>query len=322
MAYNGVRHFILGDNRFSGFVSLGPVISDPISVANLLIDKLIDIEAWGKRDKKHPAINKLFNMYFEGNNIRGWDKSDATNDRKLQAAFAQSFLEYLIFETMPLFRKSEVLLHNTLSDKNNKSKWNAARDGIRLLIRSLDKDKFVEFFVKHLRFPNMRVKVIDYANAKGYELTQVDLYRRKAGIPHRAKKKEILDRMKGIRRKKKVNNSPNKIPSKWDKDGYDDEIENDIEYFQKWMPGLAMEAKATGNYEFFNLVSKHLEKLLGEKNASEALKGGSKIAQAIVVSADKSISVPTSQIDEEKKAKEEQERKAKEAEEKRKKERE
>ena len=45
--------------------------------------------------------------------------------------------------------------------------------------------------------------------------------------------------------------------------GKSDNPQGDMDFINKWLPGLAKEAKATGNYDLYNKVKKHYDSLSG-----------------------------------------------------------
>ena len=70
---------------------------------------------------------------------------------------------------MPKWMRMEVLLHNVMSDENKKTISEAERGLDELARTFVDTRGLVEFMSKYLKFPNMRINVIDYGNAKGVE---------------------------------------------------------------------------------------------------------------------------------------------------------
>lgn len=70
---------------------------------------------------------------------------------------------------MPKWRRMEVLLHNVMSNENEKTTSEAEKGLKELAFTFVDTRGLVEFMSKYLKFPNMRINIIDYGNAKGAE---------------------------------------------------------------------------------------------------------------------------------------------------------
>ena len=53
-----------------------------------------------------------------------------------------------------------------------------------------------DFMARYLRFPNLKVHVIDYSNARGAQFWMLDKYRKAMGIPTRKERQEIRERIR------------------------------------------------------------------------------------------------------------------------------
>lgn len=100
---------------------------------------------------------------------------------------------------IPAWNKTETLLHNLFSFYGSKDKKEKLKLALTKQIYNLNKlftqKSIVDFIYDHLRFPNMKVKVIDYSNATKAQRKQIDEYRKKMGIPDDEEKKKILKQL-------------------------------------------------------------------------------------------------------------------------------
>ena len=100
---------------------------------------------------------------------------------------------------IPAWNKTETLLHNLFSFYGSKDKKEKLKLALTKQIYNLNKlftqKSIVDFIYDHLRFPNMKVNVIDYSNATNEQKKQIDEYRKKLGIPDDEEKKKILKQL-------------------------------------------------------------------------------------------------------------------------------
>ena len=74
------------------------------------------------------------------------------------------FLEYLKYKVLPQWNTVEALLSDNITYKTPESEKKLSA-GIALLNTMMLPKSLFEFMYKHLRFPNMKVKIVDYSNA-------------------------------------------------------------------------------------------------------------------------------------------------------------
>jgi len=144
---------------------------------------------------------------------------------------------------MPKWRRMEVLLHNVMSNENEKTTSEAEKGLDELAFTFVDTKGLVEFMSKYLKFPHMRINIIDYGNAKGAEqIKRLNEFRIRLGIP------DLFIRNRLVQM---VNRGSSSNP------------QGDMDFIRKWLPGLAKEALATGNHDLYDKVKKHYDSLSG-----------------------------------------------------------
>jgi hypothetical protein len=114
--------------------------------------------------EKPTAMHDLMWTYFKWtgdvviNNGYGdcdrYDWKKAATDRVSQAGFAQSFLEYLIFNVMPQWNVVEQLLMDDVTYQTNDTAKKLAKAIVDLHAK-FNKGRILEFLDEHLRFPSM-----------------------------------------------------------------------------------------------------------------------------------------------------------------------
>lgn len=99
-----------------------------------------------------------------------------------------------------------------------------------------------DFMYKHLRFPNMEVKLIDYSNAGWLDRTKLDKYREEMGIPDSKRKNTILKMWQSAW------NGISKLG--------DEQLDKVIQGMSKMLVKAEFEARFTGDYTYFRQLSK------------------------------------------------------------------
>ena len=155
---------------------------------------------------------------------------------------------------LPQWNICEQLLSDDITYKTDET-WAKMKSGIEKLHELLFPDSIFKFLKEHLRFPTMKVNIIDYANADQYPgaLRKLDNYRKGMGIPIPAEKSQILKKLQPM-----WGNIPNMS---------DQELQSNIDYVQKILNGARLESKYTGDMAFENQLSKYLLAFTKEKQA-------------------------------------------------------
>ena len=91
----------------------------------------------------------------------------------------------------------ERLLSNEITYKTQKTQARLVK-GIMLLNNLMSQKSLFKFMYKHLRFPNMTVRLIDYSNAGWGDREKLDKYRKEMGIPDADGKNKILNTWRGL----------------------------------------------------------------------------------------------------------------------------
>lgn len=155
---------------------------------------------------------------------------------------------------LPQWNICEQLLSDDITYKTDET-WAKMKEGVEKLHELLFADNIFKFLKAHLRFPTMKVNIIDYANADQYPgaLRKLDNYRKSMGIPIPAEKSQILKKLQPM-----WGNIPNMS---------DQELQSNIDYVQKILSGARLESKYTGDMVFENQLSKYMLAFTKEKQA-------------------------------------------------------
>ena len=138
--------------------------------------------------------------------------------------------------------------------------------GIKLLNALMSQKSLFNFMYKHLRFPNMEVKLIDYSNAGLLDKTKLDKYREEMGIPNSTRKDAIL---------KKWQSAWNGISKLGD-----EQLDKAIQDMSKMLVKAEFEARFTGDYAYFRQLSKIYQMMEKEKQSRlDAQASGDKIVK-------------------------------------------
>ena len=126
---------------------------------------------------KATAIHDLMHWFFQMAGIKGYDWKQVVGDEASQAGFAQSFLEYLKYKVLPQWNTVEQLLSDEITYKTHETQKKLLK-GVILLNSLMSPKGIFDFMYKHLRFPNMEIRLIDYSNAKGDDKDKLDQFRK------------------------------------------------------------------------------------------------------------------------------------------------
>ena len=235
LEYTKVRDFML-DSGILKWTAMGQILN-PIGKAIALSEFLVKINALPKAPSEsganglHHLMWNFFNYHYKWANVDG----------PMQAAFAQSLIEYLALKVVPQWNICERLLSDDITYKTDETK-NKMKDAIGVLHDLLSMDKIMQFLGNQLRFPNMIVKIIDESNATGTQFGKLNRYKTMLGIPTNAKKDEILREWQGV----------------WQKLGgmNDEELQSNIEKIRKQIGVAKLEASGTGDITYENQLRK------------------------------------------------------------------
>lgn len=111
------------------------------------------------------------------------------------------FLEYLAYKVIPEWNRTEQILSDAITYHTDRHKDRMYKQ-LKVLHALFTRKELMEFMVEHLRFPRMKVTVIDYSNARTkLERIFLDAYRKKMGIPTTSEKAAILKKMQSMQQK-------------------------------------------------------------------------------------------------------------------------
>lgn len=298
--YGDVRDFWMESGALDLFAN-GQIMGTT-GAAIPLLDFLIDKGMFPKAPKadKSNRIHDLMHWFFEMAGIKGYTWKQVMGDEVSQAGFAQVFLEYLRYKVLPQWNRVEKLLSDeiTYGTQNTQSRLTK---GVMLLNALMSQKSLFDFMYKHLRFPNMEVKLIDYSNANWLQRKMLDKYRAAMGIPDAKGKDKILKDLQGI----------------WGKIGdmSDEQLEATLGKLSKLMVKAEFEARYTGDYSYLKQLGQYWERLEKEKQARlDQQASGGKIVKKAGEVATKVLEPPPKtlkEIEEEKKKQEAEEAKRK-----------
>ena len=264
--YGDIRDFMI-DTGVLQLFSQGQIIK-PVQKTIPLLDKLIDMKVIGKGSSVEDgnSMHSLMEAFFAYNRIEGYDWKKMQNDERAQAAFAQSLLEYLALKVIPQWNIVEKLLSNDVTKKTDETK-KAMDEGVQVLANLLSFKGIMEHLSKHLRFPNMKVKVIDFSNARDdHDRELLEQFRKDQGIPNSDEKNQILAQWQGVW---------SKIPSM-----NDEELQGSLDNLKKLIGVAAFEAKYTGEFAYEKQLRKFYTAMIKEKDERlKAQAAGDKIVQ-------------------------------------------
>ena len=98
-------------------------------------------------------------------------------------------LEYLAIRVMPLWNATEQLLSKAMTYPDNKLFQGLLTKSIVKLTSMMNQESIMRHLGKYLRFPHMKVNVIDYGNANAWQALKLDKFRDELGILSRAGRK-------------------------------------------------------------------------------------------------------------------------------------
>lgn len=186
-----------------------------------------------------------------------YDWKKAATDRESQAGFAQSFLEYLIFNVMPQWNVVEQLLMDDVTYQTNDTAKKLAKAIVDLHAK-FNQGRILEFLDEHLRFPNMRVILRTLSNSRGINKTKILGYMKDLGILQPKEKDKELQAWQTM--------WPN-LSSLTDK-----ELHANMKTMMERMKSAQIEVKATGDLTYLNQLKKFYQGFSKELEARELKK--------------------------------------------------
>ncbi len=252
LKYGDVRNWMIDGGVLSLFKQ-GQIANTALSAIPLL-DWLKDhyaLDTAKDKDGDASSLHDLISYYFLQTNTHGYKWSMLKDDKYALAGFAQSFLEYFALKVIPLWNRVERFLGLDMTYRTENTD-KALKTAIIKLHISLQGAAIVDFMRKYLRFPHMKVKLVDFPNAVGGQLTKLRMYRHKLGIPTPEQRQKILKSQQAL----------------WKKMGEmsDQELDKNLEYLRKLHGPVTMEAKATGSLTFKRQLEKFYAGFLKEKD--------------------------------------------------------
>jgi hypothetical protein len=250
--YGDVRDFWLDSGALDLFANNS--IMGTAGAAIPLIDFLVGRGILPKAPKADKAnrIHDLMHWFFEKAGIKGYTWKQVMGDEVSQAGFAQVFLEYLRYKVLPQWNNVEKLLSDEITYKTQDTQKKLLK-GVVTLNTLMSQKGIFDFMYKHLRFPNMQVKLIDYSNASRSDRDKLDKYREAMGIPDAKGKDSILKMLQG----------------KWDKIGSmsDENLDKFINTLKGLMQKAEFEARFSGDYTYLKQLKQYWDRLEKEKQA-------------------------------------------------------
>lgn len=160
--------------------------ASPITTANTLLQILMDNKIFPKdyrfipNDLQSPIFSfakQIFDILGMHQALRGASKEEKfkllSTDLTSQAGFAQSLLEYFGLRVIPSWDKVQSLLSYVmahLTDPSGKTKTKELDAAMRDFLQLFQPDFMLKDISLKLRFPSMKIRVIDYHNAKGKQI--------------------------------------------------------------------------------------------------------------------------------------------------------
>ena len=263
--YGDVRDFWLDSGALDLFAN-GQIMGT-VGAAIPLIDFLIGrgILPKGPKAEKANRIHDLMSWFYEMAGIKGYDWKQVVGDEPSQAGFAQVFLEYLKYKVLPQWNRVEQLLSDEITYKTADTNAKLLKGVVKLNTLMSQKGIF-NFMYKHLRFPNMEIKIIDYSNAHFWQKWKLDSYRKEMGIPDAKEKNRIL---KGLQ--KVWGQIPNMN---------DSELKRTQDLLKNALKKGEFEARFTGDYTYVKQLKQYWDRLDKEIQARlDAQAAGDKIVK-------------------------------------------
>lgn len=137
---------------------------------------------------------------------------------------------------MPVWNAMEKMVSAFMTNPSKRNKA-AAQKTIKRLHRLLTMKNIMTFLTRQLRFPNMKITIIDYSNAGWGDRKKLDMYRRKIGIKDNKEKNTVLRSMKKL------------MPTLPKMD--DEKLAKVVDWVKKELKNAAFEAKHTGERAYF-----------------------------------------------------------------------
>ena len=221
----------------------------------------------GPKAEKANRIHDLMSWFYEMAGIKGYDWKQVVGDEPSQAGFAQVFLEYLKYKVLPQWNRVEQLLSDEITYKTADTNAKLLKGVVKLNTLMSQKGIFA-FMYKHLRFPNMKIRIVDYSNASRIlgEVGLLNKYRAEMGIPDAKEKDRIL---KGLQ--KVWGQIPNMN---------DSELKRTQDLLKNALKKGEFEARFSGDYTYVKQLKQYWDRLDKEIQARlNAQASGDKIVK-------------------------------------------
>ena len=118
-------------------------------------------------------MSLLIDNFMRFSRIKAYDLNGIVTDKTITNGFARSFLEYFQHMVIPQWNKVEEQLFSMrdLDEKSGEYKKEKTKaDKLVLsLMMMFGHNQLLRFMAAHIKFPNMKMVLIDYGNARGYE---------------------------------------------------------------------------------------------------------------------------------------------------------
>ena len=261
ISYGKVRDLMLGGGIVASFnrkqiknttLTAIPILEQLIKMN--VLSKAPSPEGGGKRTAMHDLMWTYFNWTGD---VKDYNWKNAATNLPSQAGFAQSFLEYLIFNVMPQWNVVEQLLMDDVTYQTDDTAKKLAK-AILNLHAKFDKGSILKFLDEHLRFPNMKVKLLTLSNARGNDRDKILKYMKDLGILNPKEKNKELQTWQTM--------WPN-LSSLTDK-----ELHANMKTMMERMKSAQIEVKATGDLTYMNQLKKFYQGFAKELEARERKK--------------------------------------------------
>lgn len=263
--YGDVRDFIINKGVADLFAVGGQIVNPVERVIPLL--NFLRSKKFFKSENDSPLAD-FISAFFSFNRIFGFDWKKVSWDKPAQAGFAQSFLEYIANVVIPLWNNTEVFLSRWISSGQSDDQLSKFAKPLKALLKAMQPSEIFGWLAEHLRFPKMKIRVVDYPNAHGGDFQKLGTFRLAEGIPPKHKKKGILDAWAGL----------------WDKipELKDENLNKGIDLIGKQIKAAAYEAKYTGDFTYFRQLQKYQLALVNEKVRRDRIAAGDTIVSSSI----------------------------------------
>jgi hypothetical protein len=177
ITYGNVRN-LMEKQGVLGMFSSGKIV-DPVASAVPIINALRKYDVLEDKSRgwqyfeSEEGMELLVKEFMRFTGIKGCDIKSILQDKSMTNGFARSFLEYFQHMVIPQWNKVEEQLFSMrdLDEKSGEYKKEKTKADklVMSLMMMFGHNQLLRFMADHIKFPNMKMVLIDYGNARGYE---------------------------------------------------------------------------------------------------------------------------------------------------------